>query len=134
MIIPFGLFDRLIQPADDAFGAPLFAPGAAILTHCNAGALATAGYGTALGVIRACHERYGGAVSVFVDETRPWLQGARLTAWELSVEGIESHEGRQVHYKVANAAALHGKHLVVYGGDRVGVGETLTDGVRTPVG
>ena len=72
-----------------AFGAPLFAPGAAILTHCNAGALATAGYGTALGVIRACHERYGGAVSVFVDETRPWLQGARLTAWELSVEGIE---------------------------------------------
>jgi methylthioribose-1-phosphate isomerase len=72
-----------------AFGAPLFAAGAAILTHCNAGALATAGYGTALGVIRSCHERYGGAVSVFVDETRPWLQGARLTAWELGVEGIE---------------------------------------------
>jgi methylthioribose-1-phosphate isomerase len=71
-----------------AFGAPLFKAGDAILTHCNAGALATAGYGTALGVIRACHERYDGAVSVFVDETRPWLQGARLTAWELSVEGI----------------------------------------------
>jgi methylthioribose-1-phosphate isomerase len=72
-----------------AFGAALFAAGDTILTHCNAGALATAGYGTALGVIRACHERYDGAVSVFVDETRPWLQGARLTAWELSVEGIE---------------------------------------------
>ncbi len=72
-----------------AFGAPLFKAGDAILTHCNAGALATAGYGTALGVIRACHERFGGTVSVFVDETRPWLQGARLTAWELSVEGIE---------------------------------------------
>ena len=72
-----------------AFGAPLFAPGARILTHCNAGALATAGYGTALGVVRACHERYGGAVSVLVDETRPWLQGSRLTAWELAVEGID---------------------------------------------
>ncbi len=72
-----------------AFGAALFKAGDTILTHCNAGALATAGYGTALGVMRACHERYGGAVSVFVDETRPWLQGARLTAWELSVEGIE---------------------------------------------
>jgi methylthioribose-1-phosphate isomerase len=72
-----------------AFGAPLFKAGDAILTHCNAGALATAGYGTALGIIRACHERYDGAISVFVDETRPWLQGARLTAWELGVEGIE---------------------------------------------
>ena len=72
-----------------AFGAPLFKAGDAILTHCNAGALATAGYGTALGIIRACNERYGGAISVFVDETRPWLQGARLTAWELGVEGID---------------------------------------------
>ncbi len=72
-----------------AFGAPLFKAGATILTHCNAGALATAGYGTALGVIRACHERFDGAVSVLVDETRPWLQGARLTAWELGVEGID---------------------------------------------
>ena len=71
-----------------AYGAALFKAGDTILTHCNAGALATAGYGTALGVMRAAYERYGGAVSVFVDETRPWLQGARLTAWELSVEGI----------------------------------------------
>jgi methylthioribose-1-phosphate isomerase len=70
-----------------ANGAGLFAPGARILTHCNAGALATAGYGTALGVIRAAHARHGD-VSVWVDETRPWLQGARLTAWELEVEGI----------------------------------------------
>jgi len=72
-----------------AFGAALFKGGDTILTHCNAGALATAGYGTALGVIRACHERFGGSVSVIVDETRPWLQGARLTAWELGVEGID---------------------------------------------
>ena len=68
-------------------GAELFKPGDAILTHCNAGALATAGYGTALGVIRAAQARHGD-ISVVVDETRPWLQGARLTAWELGAEGI----------------------------------------------
>jgi len=68
-------------------GAALFKAGDRILTHCNAGALATAGYGTALGVIRAAAARYDG-ISVLVDETRPWLQGARLTAWELGVEGI----------------------------------------------
>jgi methylthioribose-1-phosphate isomerase len=70
-----------------AHGAALLKAGDRILTHCNAGALATAGYGTALGVIRASHVRHGD-VSVWVDETRPWLQGARLTAWELEVEGI----------------------------------------------
>jgi methylthioribose-1-phosphate isomerase len=64
------------------FGADVVPAGARILTHCNAGALATAGYGTALGVIRAAAER-GKVVQVFVDETRPFLQGARLTAWEL---------------------------------------------------
>jgi methylthioribose-1-phosphate isomerase len=58
-----------------------------VLTHCNAGALATAGYGTALGVIRAGFES-GKVKHVYVDETRPWLQGARLTAWELMQEGI----------------------------------------------
>jgi methylthioribose-1-phosphate isomerase len=68
-------------------GAPLFKAGDAILTHCNAGALATAGYGTALGVIRSAAARYAN-ISVWVDETRPWLQGSRLTAWELGVEGI----------------------------------------------
>lgn len=73
-----------------AHGAPLFAPGFRILTHCNAGALATAGYGTALGVVRAAHALHHD-ISVLVDETRPWLQGARLTAWELGVEGIPYH-------------------------------------------
>jgi methylthioribose-1-phosphate isomerase len=68
-------------------GATLVEEGAAILTHCNAGGLATAGYGTALGVIRAAHEA-GKKIRVFADETRPWLQGARLTAWELLKEGI----------------------------------------------
>jgi len=69
------------------WGATLIPEGATILTHCNAGGLATAGYGTALGVIRAAHEA-GKNIQVFTDETRPWLQGARLTAWELMKEGI----------------------------------------------
>jgi len=68
-------------------GAPLIPEGATILTHCNAGALATAGYGTALGVVRAAFEA-GKNVRVFADETRPWLQGARLTAWELMKDNI----------------------------------------------
>jgi methylthioribose-1-phosphate isomerase len=68
-------------------GAALVPDGAGILTHCNAGGLATAGYGTALGVVRAALEA-GKKCAVFADETRPWLQGARLTAWELLQDGI----------------------------------------------
>jgi methylthioribose-1-phosphate isomerase len=71
-----------------AFGAELLGPTATVLTHCNAGALATAGYGTALGVVRAAVES-GRHVAVFADETRPYLQGARLTAWELQRDGID---------------------------------------------
>jgi methylthioribose-1-phosphate isomerase len=69
------------------FGARLVPDRATILTHCNAGALATAGYGSALGVIRSAH-RQGKDIRVLADETRPLLQGARLTAWELVQEGI----------------------------------------------
>jgi methylthioribose-1-phosphate isomerase len=69
------------------FGAALIPDGARLLTHCNAGALATAGYGTALGVIRSA-ARAGKVLNVFADETRPYLQGARLTAWELTRDGI----------------------------------------------
>jgi methylthioribose-1-phosphate isomerase len=68
-------------------GAALVPDGKGILTHCNAGGLATAGYGTALGVVRAALEA-GKKCGVFADETRPWLQGARLTAWELLQDGI----------------------------------------------
>ncbi|HYG69491.1 MAG TPA: S-methyl-5-thioribose-1-phosphate isomerase [Anaeromyxobacteraceae bacterium] len=68
-------------------GAPLVPQRAKVLTHCNAGALATAGYGTALGVVRAAVES-GNPISVLADETRPFLQGARLTAWELHRDGI----------------------------------------------
>lgn len=70
------------------YGAELLGASATVLTHCNAGALATAGYGTALGVIRAAVEG-GKRVAVFADETRPYLQGARLTAWELQQDGID---------------------------------------------
>jgi methylthioribose-1-phosphate isomerase len=70
------------------FGAELLGTDATVLTHCNAGALATGGYGTALGVIRAAVEQ-GKNVAVFADETRPYLQGARLTAWELQRDGID---------------------------------------------
>jgi methylthioribose-1-phosphate isomerase len=70
-------------------GAALVPDGKTVLTHCNAGALATAGYGTALGVIRAAVES-GKDLDVFADETRPFLQGARLTAWELQHDGIRT--------------------------------------------
>ncbi len=69
-------------------GAPLVPDGKTVLTHCNAGALATAGYGTALGVIRAAVEA-GKKIDVFADETRPFLQGSRLTVWELQQDNID---------------------------------------------
>lgn len=70
------------------YGAELLGQRTTLLTHCNAGALATGGYGTALGVVRAAVES-GKSIDVFADETRPYLQGARLTAWELQQEGID---------------------------------------------
>jgi len=69
------------------FGAALLGPHSRVYTHCNAGALATGGYGTALGIIRSAH-RDGKIAQVFAGETRPWWQGARLTSWELLREGI----------------------------------------------
>ena len=72
-----------------AHGADVVPDAGRVLTHCNAGALATGGYGTALGVVRAAVER-GKRVAVFADETRPFLQGARLTAWELLRDGIDT--------------------------------------------
>lgn len=99
-----------------AHGAGLVPEGARILTHCNAGGLATAGYGTALGVVRAAVEA-GRRPFVWVDETRPVLQGARLTAWELAKEGIP-------HTVIADVAAAsmmaRGEvDLVVVGADRI---------------
>jgi methylthioribose-1-phosphate isomerase len=79
--------DIAVNEAMGQAGAALLPDGGVVLTHCNAGALATGGYGTALGVIRAAVDA-GKKIEVFADETRPFLQGARLTAWELSRDGI----------------------------------------------
>jgi methylthioribose-1-phosphate isomerase len=99
-----------------AFGAEVVPAEARVLTHCNAGALATAGYGTALGVIRGAVER-GKRVAVFADETRPFLQGARLTAWELVREGIET---TVITDNMTAALMRDGRiDLVVVGADRI---------------
>jgi len=79
--------DIAVNEAMGREGAKLLSDSATILTHCNAGALATGGYGTALGVVRAAVAA-GKSIKVFADETRPFLQGARLTAWELTKDGI----------------------------------------------
>src|SRR6185503_5774764 len=99
-----------------AFGAAIVPADARVLTHCNAGALATAGYGTALGVIRGAVEQ-GKHVVVFADETRPFLQGARLTAWELLRDGIET---TFITDSMSGALMRQGKvDLVVVGADRI---------------
>jgi len=102
--------------------------GSAILTHCNAGALATAGYGTALGVIRAAHEE-GKDLEVYVCETRPQFQGARLTAWELDKDGIpatlitDSMSG----YLMSKGLI----HLVIVGADRISANGDVANKVGT---
>jgi methylthioribose-1-phosphate isomerase len=99
-----------------AHGAEVVPQEARILTHCNAGALATAGYGTALGVIRGAVEQ-GKRVTVFADETRPFLQGARLTAWELVRDNIET---TVITDNMSGALMRQGKvDLVVVGADRI---------------
>jgi len=99
-----------------AHGATLVPADASILTHCNAGALATAGYGTALGVIRGAVEA-GRKVRVIADETRPFLQGARLTAWELLKDGIDT---TVITDSMAGSMMLSGDvDLVVVGADRI---------------
>lgn len=97
-------------------GAALIAPGSGVLTHCNTGSLATAGFGTALGVIRAGVAQ-GRIERVFAGETRPWLQGARLTVWELQQDGIDAT-------LIADSAAAHlmktgAVQWVVVGADRI---------------
>ncbi len=99
-----------------ALGAGLIAPGSGVLTHCNTGSLATAGFGTALGVIRAGVAQ-GRIARVFAGETRPWLQGARLTVWELQQDGIDAT-------LVADSAASHlmktgAVQWVIVGADRI---------------
>ncbi|MCA9690117.1 MAG: S-methyl-5-thioribose-1-phosphate isomerase [Myxococcales bacterium] len=99
-----------------AHGAELLPRGGTILTHCNTGALATAGYGTALGVIRSAHAM-GRQIRVLVDETRPVLQGARLTAWELVSEGIPA---QVITDSMAGALMARGEvQAAIVGADRI---------------
>jgi methylthioribose-1-phosphate isomerase len=111
-----------------ALGAELVPDDATILTHCNAGALATAGYGTALGVVRGAVEA-GKRVAVFADETRPFLQGARLTAWELQKDGIPVTiitDGMGGHFLRAGRI-----DLVVVGADRIAMNGDVANKIGT---
>ncbi len=109
-------------------GSALVPPGARVLTHCNAGALATVEFGTALGVIRAAHEA-GKRVHVFVDETRPFLQGARLTAWELEQEGIPY---TLITDNMAGHFLARGEvDLVVVGADRIAANGDVANKIGT---
>lgn len=109
-------------------GASLIAPGSGVLTHCNTGSLATGGFGTALGVIRTAWAD-GRLGRVFVGETRPWLQGARLTAWELIADGIST----QVLVDSAAALLMRRRHVqwVVVGADRIAANGDVANKVGT---
>ena len=113
--------DIAVNEAMGRAGAALLPDRGTVLTHCNAGALATGGYGTALGVIRAAVEA-GKHIEVFADETRPFLQGARLTAWELSRDGIPVTvitDNMAGHFMKAGkiAAAIVGADRIAANGD-----------------
>ncbi|HKG20876.1 MAG TPA: S-methyl-5-thioribose-1-phosphate isomerase [Blastocatellia bacterium] len=110
------------------FGAELIPDRATVLTHCNAGALATAGFGTALGVIRAAVEA-GKRVQVFADETRPFLQGSRLTAWELARDKIPVTlitDGMSGHFMKAGKV-----DCVVVGADRIAANGDVANKIGT---
>ena len=109
-------------------GAELVPANAMILTHCNAGALATAGYGTALGVIRSAH-RMGKVSMVWVDETRPVLQGARLTAWEMLREGIPAT--LITDSMAGSVMAAREVDFVVVGADRIAANGDVANKIGT---
>jgi methylthioribose-1-phosphate isomerase len=109
-------------------GATLMPSSGGVLTHCNAGALATAGYGTALGVIRAAVEQ-GKKIHVYADETRPFLQGARLTAWELMKDGIPT---TVISDNMAGAMMQQGKiGAIVVGADRIAANGDVANKIGT---
>ncbi|MGA7459104.1 MAG: S-methyl-5-thioribose-1-phosphate isomerase [Candidatus Korobacteraceae bacterium] len=110
------------------YGAVLLPSSGGILTHCNAGALATCGYGTALGVIRAAVDA-GKKLQVFADETRPFLQGSRLTAWELMKDGIPT---TVIADNMAGAIMRQGKiDAVVVGADRIAANGDVANKIGT---
>ena len=110
------------------YGASLIAGPTAVITHCNTGGLATGGWGTALGVIRSAHAQ-GKIDTVYADETRPWLQGARLTAWELARDGIP------VKLMADSAAAARmaagGISWVIVGSDRIAANGDVANKIGT---
>ncbi len=109
-------------------GATLMPSSGGVLTHCNAGALATAGYGTALGVIRAAVEQ-GKKIHVYADETRPFLQGSRLTAWELMKDGIPT---AVISDNMAGAMMKQGKiGAIVVGADRIAANGDVANKIGT---
>ncbi len=121
--------DLAVNEAMAKHGAALLPSSGVVLTHCNAGALATAGgYGTALGVIRAAVES-GKKLSVFADETRPFLQGSRLTAWELMKDGIST---TVISDSMAGSFMKQGKiQAVVVGADRVAANGDVANKIGT---
>ena len=109
-------------------GATLMPSSGGVLTHCNAGALATAGYGTALGVIRAAVEA-GKKIHVYADETRPFLQGSRLTAWELMKDGIPT---TVISDNMAGVMMQQGKiGAIVVGADRIAANGDVANKIGT---
>jgi methylthioribose-1-phosphate isomerase len=126
--IQIRLEDIAINECIGKNGAPLIPDGKTVLTHCNAGALATAGYGTALGVIRAAVAS-GKKIDVFADETRPFLQGARLTIWELQHDHIPATlitDNMAGHF-------LHSGRIgcVVVGADRIAANGDVANKIGT---
>ena len=120
--------DVRINRAMGSFGATLLGDGARVLTHCNAGALATAGHGTALGVFRSAVEA-GKKISVIADETRPFLQGARLTAWEMVQENIPV---TLITDNMSGHLMQHGEiDAVVVGTDRVAANGDVANKIGT---
>ena len=137
MQIRAGLIEEAKRMADEdearcrrlgQHGAPLFSDGDGVLTHCNAGALACVDYGTALGPLRAAHA-LGKRLHVFVDETRPFLQGSRLTAWELTRAGIDS---TLITDNMAAYVMGQGKvQKVIVGADRIAANGDVANKIGT---
>src|SRR5437899_3182518 len=120
--------DIAINQAMGKHGAALMPASGGVLTHCNAGALATAGYGTALGVIRAAVEA-GKKIHVYADETRPFLQGSRLTAWELVKDGIPT---TVISDNMSGAMMRQGKiGAVIVGADRIAANGDVANKIGT---
>jgi methylthioribose-1-phosphate isomerase len=120
--------DIAANQAMGRYGATLMPSSGGVLTHCNAGALATAGYGTALGVIRAAVEA-GKKIHVYADETRPFLQGSRLTAWELMKDGIPT---TVISDNMAGAMMQQGKiGAIVVGADRIAANGDVANKIGT---